>query len=268
VGLAAHVADVDPLDRTPDQTAIALAASAIDYHRREAKTFWQEHFDRLRDPVDDWADTRDVLVVERASVERDWDTLPRARSQSRELRLSGTLAPGSRLRPGGTPHLVYDDPLPPSVVSPGPGSKGASSRAVIMDVWDNGDAVEVLVKEGLPVGGEPHHEFPVALAPSAPPRAKPQPEAIAWWGQAVLDELPATEVRQVPWMARVVDVERAFAARGFAPHLEIEAVVAVTDDVVPANSGRWHLRVSGGEGTASRVGGPDDAGCPPGPLRG
>ncbi|RKT79154.1 putative acetyltransferase [Terracoccus luteus] len=87
----------------------------------------------------------------------------------------------------------------------------------------------------------------------------------------VLDELPATEVRQVPWMARVVDVERAFAARGFAPHLEIEAVVAVTDDVVPANSGRWHLRVSGGEGTASRVGGPDDAGhddtTDAGPLR-
>ncbi len=109
--LAAQIADVDPLDRDADQTALALAAAAIDYHRREAKTFWQDHFDRLRNPVDDWADTRDVLVVERASVERDWDTLPRARSQSREIRLSGTLAPGSRIRPGGTPHLVYDDPL-------------------------------------------------------------------------------------------------------------------------------------------------------------
>lgn len=191
VALAAATADVDPLDRTPDQTALALAAAAIDYHRREAKTFWQDHFDRLRNPVDDWADTRDVLVVERASVERDWDTLPRARSQSRELRLSGTLAPGSRLRPGGTPHLVYDDPLPPSVASPGPGSKGASGRAVVLDVFDNGDATEVLLKESLPVGGEPHHDFPVALAPAAPPRAKPQPEAIAEWGQAVLDELPS-----------------------------------------------------------------------------
>ncbi|EYT62437.1 DNA helicase [Curtobacterium flaccumfaciens UCD-AKU] len=214
VALAAQLEDVDALDRTPDQTALALAAAAIDYHRREAKTFWQDHFDRLRNPVDDWADTRDVLVVERASVERDWDTLPRARSQSRELRLSGTLAPGSRLRPGGTPHLVYHDPLPPSVASPGPGSKGASSRAVIVDVWDNGDAVEVLVKEGLPVGGEPHREFPVALAPSAPPRAKPQPEAIAWWGQAVLDELPAMLpdpaldlLRRVPPRGAIVPVQ-------------------------------------------------------------
>ncbi len=190
--LAAELADVDPLDRDADQTALALAAAAIDYHRREAKTFWQDHFDRLRNPVDDWADTRDVLVVERASVERDWGTLPRARSQSREIRLSGTLAPGSRIRPGGTPHLVYDDPLPPSVTAPAPGSKGASARAVVLDASENGEAFEVLVKESLPVGGgEPHAEFPVALAPAAPPRAKPQPEAIAEWGQEVLDALPA-----------------------------------------------------------------------------
>lgn len=191
VALAAQLDGVDALDRTPDQTALALAAAAIDYHRREAKTFWQDHFDRLRNPVDDWADTRDVLVVDRASVERDWDTLPRARSQSRELRLSGTLAPGSRLRPGGTPHLVYEDPLPPSVDSPGPGSKGASARAVVLDAFDTGDGHEVLLKESLPVGAEPHHDFPVALAPAAPPRAKPQPEAIAEWGQAVLDALPS-----------------------------------------------------------------------------
>ncbi|RDH96881.1 uncharacterized protein DEU32_10846 [Curtobacterium sp. AG1037] len=190
--LAAELADVDPLDRDADQTALALAAAAIDYHRREAKTFWQDHFDRLRNPVEDWADTRDVLVVERASVERDWGTLPRARSQSREIRLSGTLAPGSRIRPGGTPHLVYDDPLPPSVTAPAPGSKGASARAVVLDAGENGEAFEVLVKESLPVGGgEPHAEFPVALAPAAPPRAKPQPEAIAEWGQGVLDALPA-----------------------------------------------------------------------------
>ncbi|MFJ7286713.1 TM0106 family RecB-like putative nuclease [Curtobacterium sp. NPDC098951] len=213
--LAATLDGVDALDRTPDQTALALAAAAIDYHRREAKTFWQDHFDRLRNPVDDWADTRDVLVVERASVERDWDTLPRARSQSRELRLSGTLAPGSRLRPGGTPYLVYDDPLPPSITAPAPGSKGASARAVVLDAFDNGEAFEVIVKESLPVGGgEPHHDFPVALAPAAPPRAKPQPEAIAEWGQQVLDALPAMLpdpafdlLRRVPPRGPIVPVQ-------------------------------------------------------------
>ncbi|KTR02391.1 TM0106 family RecB-like putative nuclease [Curtobacterium luteum] len=241
--LAASLEGVDALDRTPDQTALALAAAAIDYHRREAKTFWQDHFDRLRNPVDDWADTRDVLVVERASVERDWGTLPRARSQSREIRLSGTLAPGSRIRPGGTPHLVYDDPLPPSITAPAPGSKGASARAVVLDAFDNGDAFEVIVKESLPVGGgEPHPDFPVALAPAAPPRAKPQPEAIAEWGQEVLDALPA----MLPDPA--FDLLRRVPPRGpIAPVQGDDTVSAVVATLLGLD--RSYLAIQGPPGT-------------------
>ncbi|KTR52259.1 TM0106 family RecB-like putative nuclease [Curtobacterium oceanosedimentum] len=241
--LAAQIADVDPLDRDADQTALALAAAAIDYHRREAKTFWQDHFDRLRNPVDDWADTRDVLVVERASIERDWDTLPRARSQSREIRLSGTLAPGSRIRPGGRPHLVYDDRLPPSVTAPAPGSKGASARAVVLEAADNGDAFEVLVKESLPVGGgEPHSDFPVALAPAAPPRAKPQPEAIAEWGQEVLDALPS----MLPDPA--LDLLRRVPPRGaLAPVAGDDTVSAVVTTLLGLD--RSYLAIQGPPGT-------------------
>ncbi len=243
VALAAETADVDALDRTPDQTALALAAAAIDYHRREAKTFWQDHFDRLRNPVDEWADTRDVLVVERASVERDWATLPRARSQSREIRLSGTLAPGSRLRPGGSPHLVYDDPLPASITAPGPGSKGATDRATILEVWDNGDATEVLVLERLPVGGgEPHSGFPVALAPSSPPRAKPQPEAIAEWGAEVLDALP--EMLPDP----ALDLLRRVPPRGpLVPVVGDDTVGAVVATLLGLD--RSYLAIQGPPGT-------------------
>ncbi|SBN62981.1 uncharacterized protein GA0004736_1900 [Curtobacterium sp. 9128] len=242
VALASELEHVEALDRTPDQTALALAAAAIDYHRREAKTFWQDHFDRLRNPVDEWADTRDVLVVERASVERDWDTLPRARSQSRELRLSGTLAPGSRLRPGGSPHLVYDDPPPPSVGSPGPGSKGATDRAVILDVHDDGEATEVLVLERLPVGGEPHREFPVALAPSSPPRAKPQPEAIAEWGAEVLDALP--EMLPDP----AFDLLRRVPPRGaITPVVGDDTVAAVIATLLGLD--RSYLAIQGPPGT-------------------
>ncbi len=241
--LAGTLDGVDALDRTPDQTALALAAAAIDYHRREAKTFWQDHFDRLRNPVDDWADTRDVLVVERASIERDWGTLPRARSQSREIRLSGTLAPGSRIRPGGTPHLVYDDPLPPSITAPAPGSKGASARAVVLEASDNGDAYEVLVKESLPVGGgEPHLDFPVALAPAAPPRAKPQPEAIAEWGQEVLDALPS----MLPDPA--FDLLRRVPPRGpIAPVHGDDTVSAVVTTLLGLD--RSYLAIQGPPGT-------------------
>ncbi len=242
VALAEQLEHVDALDRTPDQTALALAAAAIDYHRREAKTFWQDHFDRLRNPVDEWADTRDVLVVERASVERDWDTLPRARSQSRELRLSGTLAPGSRLRPGGSPHLVYDTPPPPSIGSPGPGSKGATDRAVVLDVVDHGDTTEVRLLERLPVGGEPHHEYPVAIAPSAPPRAKPQPEAIAEWGGWVLDALPS----MLPDPA--LDLLRRVPPRGaLAPVVGDDTVGAVVATLLGLD--RSYLAIQGPPGT-------------------
>src|SRR5690606_29522511 len=45
LALAERVADVAPGERTADDTAIALASAAIDYHRREGKKFWQDHFD-------------------------------------------------------------------------------------------------------------------------------------------------------------------------------------------------------------------------------
>ncbi|OIH92830.1 TM0106 family RecB-like putative nuclease [Curtobacterium sp. MCBA15_001] len=242
VALATELQDVDALDRTPDQTALALAAAAIDYHRREAKTFWQDHFDRLRNPVDEWADTRDVLVVERASVERDWGKLTPRQQPSRDLRLSGTLAPGSRLRPGGTPHLVYDDPTPPSVGSPGPGSKGATERATILDVRDDGEAVEVLLKESLPRDGEPYHEFPVALAPSSPPRAKPQPEAIAEWGGWVLDALPS--MLEDP----ALDLLRRVPPRGaLAPVVGDDTVGAVVATLLGLD--RSYLAIQGPPGT-------------------
>lgn len=191
VALLAGIEGVEPRERTPDQTALALAAAAIDYHRREAKTFWQEHFDRLRQPLDDWSDARDVVVVDRVEVVRDWSTPPRARTLSRELRVLGRLAPGSRLSVGAKPFLVYESPAPPGAPSPGPGLRGASDRSEILAINDEGDRVVLLLKEGLRAGEEPHDDAPIALAPAPPPRATPQPEAIAEWGGEVLDALPA-----------------------------------------------------------------------------
>ncbi|HAN25728.1 MAG TPA: DNA helicase, partial [Microbacterium ginsengisoli] len=58
----------------PDVRALALAAAAIDYYPREAKTFWAGHFLRLREPVSLWEQTRDVVVVDaaRSRVVTDW----------------------------------------------------------------------------------------------------------------------------------------------------------------------------------------------------
>lgn len=76
----------------------------------------------------------------------------------------------------------------------------------------------------------------------------------------VVGGLPATEVRQVPWMGRVIDLVSAFEGRGFNPHLSVEVDLAVSDPEAPANSGLWSLKVSGGHGSASRTDGPADQG--------
>ncbi len=76
----------------------------------------------------------------------------------------------------------------------------------------------------------------------------------------LLEGLPATEVRQVPWMARVIDLGAAFSGRGQRGHVSVEVDLLVDDAEAPANAGRWRLSVAGGSGSATRL---DPADTPP-----
>ena len=69
----------------------------------------------------------------------------------------------------------------------------------------------------------------------------------------VLGGLPAEEVRQVPWMARVIDLAAAFAGRGFAPPVRADVDLVVDDPEAPRNTGRWRLSVAAGTGAAALV---------------
>ena len=92
-----------PQDRalTDDERAIAMVAAATGYHRREAKQFWWEHFDRLDQPFESWADTRNVFIVDDAEVVEDWHKASaRARVESRVTELRGTMAEGSDFKVG------------------------------------------------------------------------------------------------------------------------------------------------------------------------
>ncbi|WP_345377102.1 TM0106 family RecB-like putative nuclease [Frondihabitans cladoniiphilus] len=248
VGLMAHLEGVDALDRTPDQTAIALAAAAIDYHRREEKSYWQEHFARLRDPIDEFADTKDVFVVERASVERDW-TAPvgRARTWSRELRLSLRPAPGSKLKAGGPiGPLLYEFPAPLGLRDAGYGSRGYTSRVSLDDVETTPTGFEVLVTEKVPAEEDAYDALPVVLGPAAPPRAAPQPEAISEWGSRLLDALDegAAELPADP----ALDLLRRVPPRGaIAPILDDDTIDAVVTTLLGLDHSS--LAVQGPPGT-------------------
>jgi predicted acetyltransferase len=82
----------------------------------------------------------------------------------------------------------------------------------------------------------------------------PDPEPLA----LLLREQDIRQLRQDRWMARVVDVPGAFAARGYPSGLRGRITIAVSDDTCPWVDGTWVIEVDGGEGKAVRVG--DDAG--------
>ncbi|PRY70619.1 uncharacterized protein B0I08_101756 [Glaciihabitans tibetensis] len=189
--LAARIDDIPPGERTADHTALALASAAIDYHRREGKKFWQEHFDRLRNPVDDWADTRDVLIVSRVAVERDWEKVGRDRSLSRVLEISGTPAPGSSFKVGQKPFLMYDAPYPSLGGIAEPGSRVAHERTTISAIDSSSSGDIYYLTEKLRTAADPYSDLPIALTPGTPPSPGTQVTAIADWGQRVLDALPA-----------------------------------------------------------------------------
>jgi uncharacterized protein len=174
--------------RGADQTAAAFAAAAIDYHRREQKSFWWGHYFRLEYPIAEWQDTRDVLVVERVDVERDWFREGQQRVDRRHLWLRGRLAPGSSIKPGDQagPYLLYDYPGP--FENPDAAVGARTHRSVkVLEVTDDGG---ILVEETLVKNVARYSHRPCALAPAAPPRPMQQKPAIDEWAAAIVAARP------------------------------------------------------------------------------
>lgn len=65
--------------------------------------------------------------------------------------------------------------------------------------------------------------------------------------------LPAHEVREIPWMARVIDLPAAVAARGCATAVVGSVVIDVQDEQLPGNHGTWSVAARGGSLTATRT---------------
>lgn len=55
------------------------------------------------------------------------------------------------------------------------------------------------------------------------------------------------------FMIRIVSPERALAERGYPAHVEAELEIALDDGALPEASGRYHLAVANGRGTARRL---------------
>jgi predicted acetyltransferase len=79
-------------------------------------------------------------------------------------------------------------------------------------------------------------------------RAQVGPSDPFWW---MLREQDADLAKRYSWMLRLLDAPAAIAARGF-PATDLAVPLQIADDLRPANSGRWELTVSAGEGRLSR----------------
>ncbi|TFC31172.1 TM0106 family RecB-like putative nuclease [Cryobacterium sp. TMT1-3] len=230
--------------RSSDETAAAFAAAAIDYHRREQKSFWWGHYFRLEYPIDEWQDTRDVLIVERVDVDRDWFREGQQRVDRRHLWLRGRLAPGSSIKPGDQagPYLLYEYPGPFKNPDTSEGSR--THRTVkVLEVADDGG---ILVEETLQNNVARYDHRPSAVAPAAPPRAMQQKPAIDEWAAAIVDAQPG-------WPNDpMVDILRRTPPRTRTGHLAavpaagtmIDAVIATLLDL-----DRSFLAIQGPPGT-------------------
>ncbi|WP_460775921.1 TM0106 family RecB-like putative nuclease [Microbacterium sp. GXF7504] len=225
-------------DADPDAVALRLAAAAIDYYPREAKTFWAGHFLRLREPVSLWEQTRDVVVVDpaRSSVREQWHRPDGQRVFRRLVELRGELAPGTRLSEGSQPFVLYELPAP-FPYAPSPRWIHGARQVTVVEVLEDG----AVVQENA-VDGETWDPLPFALTPPSPPNAGQQQSAIDVWADGLIDaapdfpEDPATDI-----LLRRPPRTRAGLARGEGD----------VDDIVRSilDLDRSYLAVQGPPGT-------------------
>lgn len=101
------IEDVPLAERNADETAVALVAAAIEFHRRENKIKYREHYNRLEAPIEEWDDNRDVFVVNRMTVLVDWGVPDGKRALQRELLVETAPSPGSRIKLNETYNFLY-----------------------------------------------------------------------------------------------------------------------------------------------------------------
>ena len=199
--LHTHVrGDVARADRTPDEQALAMLAAAMDYHRREERPAWWEHFDRLATPVDEWTSRSAFRPTETAPSTldvhaSDWAApVKPKRTWSRTLTVVGQLEPGTDLTEGSTVWPVYRRPACDGMKDSVTGDLAWNpSGATVVEIMSDGEQTTLVLTETCPSGRSGWSAAPVALAPSIASLGKPLSTAITALAEHVVETLGARE---------------------------------------------------------------------------
>ncbi|GJF15618.1 ATPase [Mycolicibacterium cyprinidarum] len=178
--------------RTPAQTAVAMIAAAKGFHQREDKPFWWGHFDRVNNPVDEWADSSGVFIAEDHEVVADWHQPPRARKPQRHIRLFGRIDTGELTR---EMYALYAPPSPAGL-SDDPQLRAFAS-VTVLECDDPDTPTQVVIVEKQPTGGDTYTQVPFALTPCQPFNTKPLQESIAQAAELVAAGLPTLPANAV-----------------------------------------------------------------------
>jgi len=229
--LLARAGDGPRSERTADQQAHAMLAAALGYHRREDKPFWWAHFDRLSSPVDEWAGTRDVFLVESAVVVTGWDRPPRKHSMQRTLELTGQWGPGSTVE-GGPMYAVHGAPLPEGLEPPESGIRAVSHGDLLDRSVDSFGREVVTFVERLPKNVASYASPPMALTPQAGPFTTSLERALRDLAQQVVDSALASQ----PGLDVLRRASPRTAGGGLpviadGPDGEVEAITAAVADL-------------------------------------
>ena len=179
LALTAHSGPEKRIDRTPEQQAWAMLASALGYHRRERLPAAWEHFRRLFEPAAEWESTADVLVfTEVPEVEQDWEKLAGKHTYSRVLSATARVGPGNTVG-AGSMNALYLPPYPDSC-EPHEGVQHAiGCGAEVVEVTVTGDEqVRVRFEERLKKGATGHGSLPMALVPGYGVNDRPLEDAV------------------------------------------------------------------------------------------
>jgi len=181
---------------TADENAIAMVSAAASYHRREDKQFWWGHFDRLKQGPDAWVEERNMLTIAEVQELAGWaKATPRARTETRTLRISGIATEGSDFRPGTSWFGMFTAPLPDGLGedSPNPRQRdGLFNITVLEDVSDpeEPELTVLLVAEKSTTKVPAYRQFPMALTPDKPVPTKSIRESLAALADTVGVSLP------------------------------------------------------------------------------
>lgn len=178
-----------PDDRDAETRAYAMLAAALWYFRREDLQFWWEHFDRLKNHVDLWAEDRDVFTVKSGTVDSDWEKPPRAKTNLvRTATLEGEWSAGSTpTNKAVSVYAAFDDSQ--NLYDVGP----TVSKVVFDPANPNRVTItESANPENVLIHKRPRADFPAALVPASPPPTKGLADAVLKVGKqtSTADSLP------------------------------------------------------------------------------